>query len=413
MNWKKKLQELYKKEKDLRTEAKGILDTCVKENRNPNDDEKTKLKDVNGKLEDCLKEIEEARLMAGFDDNETRLKDLSRPGRPTATAPQAKGWGDAFLESINDDERFKAWAESGAKGNSPRIMLKNVQSGAAEAQGGALVRPERIEAVTLGWRAFRVLDFLPKRPTGSNAIEVPKQVSRTNNAEFVPEPTATNNAANLKPESDTVWDLVTYPIYTVAHMIPASRQILADAPQMRAIIDGELRNGLLDKVERRIFNGTGNGGQWTGLNNMAGVQAQAFDTDILTTTRKALTKLTVAGTEEAEYVPQAWFMNPTDWEQFDLLQNADGIFYYGGPTRQGQPMLWGYPVVLSTAVTVGSPYIGDWRQFPLYDRQEPAVYFTDSNRDWFERNLLAFLGEFRGGFVDVRTNAAVKVDITE
>ena len=55
-------------------------------------------------------------------------------------------------------------------------------------------------------------------------------------------------------------------------------------------------------------------------------------------------------------------------------------------------------MAVTEAVTANTAIVGDFRQCVIADRQQSAIYVTDSHKDWFQRNLLAVLAEERIGF---------------
>lgn len=397
------LQALRKTEKDLRLESKSMLENIVKEDRDPTKEEASRLKTINAELSDLEAKLQDLGVIEHFADNDARLKAITDPRRSTRTISEYKSAGEQFTDAVREEGAFKMYVDRGCTGSSPRVQIKNLQTGTIPAQGGNLIQRERFDLVPLAWRSFRALDVFPRIPTISNAVEFPQQLARVNNAATVAE-----NA--LKPESDITWAIVTETIKTIAHWIPATRQILSDFGQMEATINGELTNGLSDRIERFLFTGAG-GADIEGLNNIAGLQTQAFLTDVVVTTRKALTALYGGNNsiQNREYVPQAWFMHPADWETFDLMQNNEGTYYWGGPGRMGQPVLWGVPVIQTSACPVGTAFVGDWRNFPIWDREQTEIHVSDSHADNFIRNTLVILAETRLGFKPRIPESAVKV----
>ena len=138
---------------------------------------------------------------------------------------------------------------------------------------------------------------------------------------------------------------------------------------------------------------------------MTGTQSQAFSVDLLTTTRKARTKVRVTG----RAVATAYVMNPTDWETIDLLKDSEARYYFGGPSVLGTPRLWGLPVVESEAMTAGTSVVGDWRKAVLWDREQAQILTSDSHSDFFVRNLLAILAELRAAFGVLQPAAFVEI----
>ena len=109
--------------------------------------------------------------------------------------------------------------------------------------------------------------------------------------------------------------------------------------------------------------------------------------------------------------PTAYILNPIDWETLDLTVDNEARYYFGGPMVLGTPRLWGLPVVECEPVRQGTGYVGDMKQAVLWDRESATMHITDSNRDWFERNILAILFELRAAFGVLRPAAIVRMDL--
>jgi HK97 family phage major capsid protein len=197
-------------------------------------------------------------------------------------------------------------------------------------------------------------------------------------------------------------------VRSISHWIAATRRALADAGQMQTMIDNELRQGLMEELEDQIVTGVGTGENFTGLTNVTGTTAQAWDTNILTTTRKGRTKVKTTG----RAIPNAYLLHPTDWETIDLLQDNEARYFFGGPSAIGTPRLWGLPVIESEAVTVGEGFVADFSQCVLWMRQEATILTSDSHQDFFIRGLVAILGEERAAFGVRRPAAIVEMDLT-
>ena len=136
---------------------------------------------------------------------------------------------------------------------------------------------------------------------------------------------------------------------------------------------------------------------------MSGVQAQAWDTNALTTLRKAKTLVRTVGRSMAN----AYLLNPADLETVDLLQDNEGRFYFGGPGGVGSAsVLWGIPVIETEAVPAGTGYVGDFRKAILWDREQASITVTDTHADFFVRNLVA---DPRRDARRVRCHPAVRV----
>jgi HK97 family phage major capsid protein len=332
----------------------------------------------------------------------------------TEQTRQVKSIGQEALE----DPQFKSWLgavkvdsriQSPPFHTSPRISTKTLVTGASSTSAGAFVVTDRLRIVDEGTirRPLTIVDLITVGQTDSDTVEYVRQGAHTNNAAVVAEATATGDGSGAKPESAMVFAIVTEVVKTIAHWIPASRQALADASQIRTMIDSWLRYGLDEEMEDQILNGSGTGINFTGITNTSGTTTQAWDTNILTTTRKARTKVRVTG----RATPTGYALHPTEWETIDLLQDNEARYYFGGPTQLGTPRLWGLPVVESEAVVQGTGIVADWRLAALWMRMQAAIYVSDSHADFFIRNLIAILAEERAAFGVIRPAAFVEMDL--
>jgi hypothetical protein len=66
----------------------------------------------------------------------------------------------------------------------------------------------------------------------------------------------------------------------------------------------------------------------------------------------------------------------------------------GDPMTGDRVTIWGLRPS-SAAFTQGLPVVGDWTQMVLWLREGTQVLASDSHNDFFVRNLVAILAEFR------------------
>lgn len=408
---------------------KSIAEAKAKDPNAPDDppltaDEETYLKKVYGELQDlntAVEQFSEYSTVAGK--TEALLTVLGQPqGRPDFpnTDPRdnrpMKSAGREFI----DAPEIKSWSENvlGLKGpgsqvangiriDSPAVEVKGLII-TANNSGGAFVRRDYYPYVDLPLRPLTIRDVITTARTGSNLVEYVRVTALTRAAAVVPEATHTSGAgytAAAKPESGAAFEIVQAGVKTIAVWMPVTRQILSDAPMLESMIDSFERQDLELALEEQIISGTG-GTNFTGLENTPGLTPQAFDTDLITTTRKARTKALVVGRAKST----AYLLNPYDWETLDLTKQTNGVFYFGGPMVMGTPQLWGLPVVESEVVPQGTGYTGDLRQMIVWDREQATRRITDSHADFFTHNLIAILTELRAAFGVLRPAAIVKMD---
>ncbi|MER6252333.1 phage major capsid protein [Streptomyces sp. NPDC001584] len=340
---------------------------------------------------------------AGFRDELQKLGDsIARPSAAKAGAlhPQVKAaggsdWGEKVLRAVSGPEGYKGLLSGGAV---------------------PLTVPLDSEPVRIGVPALVLRQLIPT-VTGPSRFSYLRQTVRTNNAAVVAR-------GALKPTSVFTMTRVDDRTRTIAHLSEAiSRQDLRDQSSLQRFLDIEMRLGVEMALEAQIINGSGSGENMTGIANVSGSQAQAWDTNILTTTRKAKTKLEVLSFSDGA----AYVLNPADWETIELLANNEADYYLGGPVQTvdvSARRLWGLPVVTTTAQTAGVAHLAnfklatelqlvedirfDWSE-NIYDPDgvSAGVGATD-----FQRNMIRFRAEMDAGLKIYQPSAIVEIDLT-
>lgn len=272
-------------------------------------------------------------------------------------------------------------------------------------------------------KELKIKDVITMGTTSSDLIEYAQLSSSTNNAAPVaeagdyddgaisgasPGPYTVATPSGTKPFSDLTFEKVTVAVRNIAHLAAATRRSLSDAGQLVTLINNFLRWGLEEEVEDQVMAGDGTGENFDGILNATGTQAQAFDTDVPTTIRKAITKARFTGRVR----PTAVGINPVDDEALDLLQDGNDRYYGGGPFGTGPSTIWGLPRLVTESVPAGTAVVADWRQAVLWDREQTSILMTEAHKDWFSRNLVAVRAEMRAGFGLLRPAGFVITDLT-
>jgi HK97 family phage major capsid protein len=194
-------------------------------------------------------------------------------------------------------------------------------------------------------------------------------------------------------------------IVTLAHWIPASRQVLADAQMLGAHVDNRLRYGLALEEEDQILNGAGTGGNIDGLLNQAtAYNAGATGDQRLDTILKAMRQVM-----NSEYIADGILLSNFDWTEILLLKDTQGRYLFGNPAEMRAPQVWGLPVVATNAVTNGTFAVAAFQlAAQLWDREDATVRVAEQHSDFFVRNMVAILAEERMGLTVTRATAIVK-----
>jgi HK97 family phage major capsid protein len=394
----------------------------------------------------CLTEVDglEAKL-AGLEDAESRrariLAGMDRYTKPApgATLPgqqvkdiqegQTLSPGDQFLQAreyrelklaghFNSSLARVQFAVSLKDGTSLIQWSKRMQMeskallrGGSATSGGAFVVNEHLSGlVDVRQRELTLLDLIPRVTTESDVVEYVKEDTFTNAAAAVAEASATTGTSGLKPESTLAYSVATSPVRTIAHWIPVTNRMLADAPAIRGTINGRLLLGLDLTLESEIVTGAGTGEHLTGLLG-AGINIVGKGTDsVVDAIFKGRTKVRVTGKGR----PSAAVLNPNDWEAIRLSrENAAtgtlGGYLMGPPSQVGAVTLWGMPVVEAEALTENTGLVGDFGMgCSLFDREQAAIRVGTID-DQFVRNMQTILAELRAAFVVYRPAMFTKI----
>lgn len=420
MNWLEKLKAALLK-------MQGLADTAEAENRDFTDSERNQLKGWMAEAKTAREKINEAQ---GDDELRKAIAALgsdlpeATPGA-ASDAAGTPGKGKSLGEQFQGSAEYQGWLKGVAPGGhipdsmkglrSPTIGFKDLLTGASDTSAGAMVYSDQTQIlVPYGRRPLTFFDIITKGTTNSDVVEYVRVTGETNNAANVAEATAAGGSSGVKPESGMGLLRVTEPVKTTAHWIPATKRALSDAGQLRTLIDNFLRYGLMEEFEDQAITGDGVGENFTGLDVVSGTQDQAWDTDILVTTRRAKTKVRTVGRR----IPTAYVFNPTDWETIQLKRTdsggaGTGQFLFNGPAGPQLQTLWGLPVVECEAVPVGWGWVGDFNQIVYWSREQASIQVSDQHSDFFIRNLVAILAEQRGAYGILKPNAFVEMDLTQ
>lgn len=431
------LKELREQLQKALLDARAICDLCEKDGRDFTAEERQKVTGYMTEAKDLKQQVQVARddadmrkMVAEMGEGLDFSQGASQRRDGQGAAPAAKGTiGQRFVNA----EAFTNWMgqfpdgriPDSTKGlNSPPVEFKSLGlfgrktliTGSDDESAGAFVTPDYTGIYEpLGRMDLSLRSLVAIRQTTSDIVYFVRQTTKMSAAAPVAEANvttysgATGEVSGEKPEDALAFEMASEMVKTIAHWIPATKRALSDASQIRGIIDQELRDDLAEELEDQMLNGSGVGENFTGILNTAGILTQTWDTDMFTTTRKAITALKTTGRTRT---PTAWLMNPSDWEAFDLATDDNGRFYWGGPLAQGQRTLWGYPVVESELKGEGSAMLADWRKAVLWDRERATITVSDSHEDFFIRNMVAILAEMRAAFGLIRPSAFIEVDLT-
>lgn len=218
----------------------------------------------------------------------------------------------------------------------------------------------------------------------------------------------------LKPSASAAFTLKTEQAKTLAHDLPASRQVLDDADQLRRHVDTRLLEGVALMEETQILYGDGSARQLQGImthprtltyNWSDGETAPVPDTKLDAVKRGATLAML------SNYEPNAVVVHPTDWEDICLAKGSDGHYIFvNAPTTAGPTSVWGLNVIVTTAINAGEALIGAFGLgAQLWDRQMAMIRVFEQHADFAKKNMVLLLAEERMALTIYRPEAFVAV----
>ena len=228
------------------------------------------------------------------------------------------------------------------------------------------------------------LDLISTGSTRSTWLEYAQITAETNSADIVAE-------GELKPLSDISTVKAEAKAHTYADGFDVTNQELADDAALVAIMEQRIRWHVRNKVEDTLINGD-TSSNVLGILNTTGTQAQAFDTDVITTLAAALAKV-----EAVQVTPQAIVMNPADAWKLALTKESGVGYLMGNPLAQSlNPTPFGVRLVKSNRVAVGSALVGNFSSVFFLEREALNVVAFNQHKDYAQRNMAYVRAELRG-----------------
>ena len=385
------LVELKAVEKSLETKFGELDGTMEKMNG--------QIKDSGDASVEVKAEME--KLSKDYDGLYDRIKEIEVKGVSLNEEANDMDIGTEFIKS----DQYQALVE-GRQGQARMEMKAAIIN--ATGQNQPLVPADRtMGIISEPNRMLRIRDVLAATGTNSNLIEYAKENVFTNNAgpTVAGSPEAFENVT--KPESGITFTLATEAVQTIAHWIPASKQVIADSAQLQGYISGRLTYGLKLKEETQLLAGTGINGELNGLIT----QATAYTVQSPQLTNEMdIIREAIKQAQLSEYFPTNIVLNPQDWYDIDVRKvgTSDDRYVVGNPREMSAPRLWGLPVILSNSITAGTFLLGAFDMgAEIKDRMQATVEVSRENSDNFVKNMITILAEERIALVVYRPAAFI------
>lgn len=308
--------------------------------------------------------------------------------RPHPEAPESHTLGGLFTDS----DAFRSYSGGGTSG---RVTIpgevRAVLTTGADPGKQFLPAPQKW-AAPVPQVVTPLLDVITRVPVSTGSVDIVTYGTAATGANVVAE-------GAVKPEAALTASSVPTPLETIAAWVEISRQLLADAPAARAMIDSALTRGILNKLSAQVA---------------AVIAAAAIPTTTGTTGQDALTvvRTGMATVQAAGFTPNVILGSPALIGSLDVAVMAYGL---GGASVQSS--FWGVQAVAVPGMT--NLYVMDASACVfLFERTNGVeLYMTDSDVtgagvSGFKSNIFTILAELRAKSAVVNPTAATKIVVT-
>lgn len=257
-------------------------------------------------------------------------------------------------------------------------------------------------------RQIRLLNLITVGQTNVESVVYARQTVRTSAA-------AETALGTAYGEASFDFEKVTAPVKSIGHFTTAYRENIADAAQFETIVENQLGEDVMLRLESQILSGDGSGDNLTGILN-SGIESVTRDTTNerrVEAIHRAITVVRLAFRE-----PDAILLHPNDFQD-TLFEKAEGTGIDGGGyvwvgalngLSQDTPgSLWGKPVVVSPVASEGTGLVAYWKDATLWQRTGVSIRLSDSHSDYFTKRQVAILADMRGAFSVQRPGVFCKV----
>ena len=279
--------------------------------------------------------------------------------------------GDTKAMIFDSDVNLKSLFETTLDSATDAVSVESVRTG---------------EYVTLPRTRVTLLDIIPQLPTDDPQVPYDEETKNLSNVQVIAQ-----GAQYQESEFQIEKKIAT--VYKSGAFIQVSEELLDDAPEIRARLDGSLRNQMLRRIQADIIGGVPvNASEYVGTPaNNAGVvgflDLPSADVNEIDGTGVNQVSALEDGAEmvyrigEAE--SDAIVMNSQDWVAMKKLQATTGSFILRGAnsplTAPVARQIDEWPVVLCNALPQGTVLIGAFGDHcTIRDRQAVQVRVQES-----------------------------------
>jgi HK97 family phage major capsid protein len=305
-----------------------------------------------------------------------------------------KSLGQQFVEHAN----YKSLIEGGVSNKTGKWSTGGIELKTALTEGTSgfpgpgnslISTPTVLPGMTdIRFQPLTVADLFPSGSTNSPLLRYLVESAITNAAATVAE-------LGLKPESAITFSKVDETLKKIATFLPVSDEMLEDFEQIRSYLDSRLELFVKLQEEVQLLRGDGAGTNLVGILNRAGLATSiakgtspslSGDNDMDAIYRQITAIRTTSFLE-----PETVVIDPLGWQNIVLSKDSQGRYLGQGPFMSVQtPMVWGKPVVPTTAMPANTALVGAFRAASqVFRKGGITVEASNSHADFFQRDETA------------------------
>lgn len=307
-----------------------------------------------------------------------------------------------------DTDGYREFAQRGGIGMY-RAEVRALLTGYDDTSDAGLLRPvgqPQLPPQTIRRQRLFVRDLLSVVSTGLASVPYIQELNAITN-----ETGALNTAeGSAKAEVTMQFQAMDAPIRKITAWIPATTEILSDAPTLRGYIDTRLEYMIKLREEQQILKGDASGAQLRGITETVGTQTQtAVAGDVPATFAGAIGKI-----ENVDGDPDGIAMNPLDyWGAVSTRHTTQFDNGFGGNAPAEVPAIsWGLPVVRTRSLVATEAIVGSWRLgATVLDREGVSIVVGNQHSDFLIYNKVAIVAEERVGLAVHRPDFFVETTL--
>ncbi len=357
--------------------------------------ESEKYVNASKEVKDSIKKEVEPLLKQYGELNEKLLKaqgqldalDVKLQRLPFGTPTAKKNFKDATLDILN---KWRAEAPNGSlkeyisKHKSTGEMLLKVDdmTQGNSFESTSVVQAQHVPGIVFDPdRTARIRDLVSPGTTNSNSIEYVYEYAYTDSTDITAE-------GSEYKQSDFDLKLATATVRKITAYIIVSEEMLDDVEGLNSYISSRLPSKLKEKEDYQLLYGDNTG---TNLNGLA-TAATDYSDNLADSDISRIDVLVDACRQVADDEYRATFIliNPTDATLIKLTKDDNGNYIHPWIFMpNGQIVLDGVPVIVSTAINAGDFLVGDGKlAAQVFDRRQMTLEMTNQNEDNFIKGMV-------------------------